>query len=34
VFQTHRRPGDLLDIEVGRGSERVRGTGALRAIGA
>jgi uncharacterized protein YndB with AHSA1/START domain len=34
VFQTHRRPGDHLDIEVARAGARVRGTGTLRAIGA
>jgi uncharacterized protein YndB with AHSA1/START domain len=33
VFQTGRRPGDRLDIEVARGGARVRGTGTLRAIG-
>jgi uncharacterized protein YndB with AHSA1/START domain len=32
VFQTSRRPGDRLDIEVARGAQRVEGTGALRAI--
>lgn len=32
IFQTARRPGDRLDVEVARGGARIRGSGTLRAI--